>query len=73
MIYSPLYKGDVEMNSITEIIRKTKQEPIRKVNFCLTDSTLEKARDMANQCHRSVSSLIRTLIDKAYLQNEETD
>lgn len=42
-----------------------------KVNFCLSSSTLEKVKQMAVDRDRSVSSLLRVLIDKAYLEPKE--
>ena len=51
----------------------TKRVKALKVNFCLYPSTIEKAKKLSDIQDRSVSSLIRVLIEQAYssLKGEE--
>lgn len=54
------------MNFKNNLDSEHKKELVQKVNFCLSKTTLTKAREMAMHYQRSVSSLLRFLIDQAY-------
>jgi ferritin len=50
---------------------RNKKNQIIKVNFCLNISSLDKARKLSIKQDRSVSSLIRTLIEEAYTNKDK--